>query len=161
MRWWELLAPHPWLRTGLVLVVVVVVVAGGVRLWTSVPPDAVHITITQITTDPASRTLHLLKRVTYDRTIQNSTVAERLHRDFAGMPIAGLTFDPFAAYTCGLVGPTFNVYTLTWLREGVPIEQASGNPIACVPWESDGLFIHNAPGWETFNADIEAAAAAN
>jgi hypothetical protein len=145
----------------LVVVVVVVVFAGGVRLWTSVPPDAVHITITQITVDPVYGAYRPTKRIIYDRTIQNGIAAERLHREFAAMPIIDLTFDPFAAYPCGLIPPTFNVYMLTWLRAGVPIEQASGNPRACAPWESDGLFVHNTPGRQTFNADIEAAAAAN
>jgi hypothetical protein len=157
MRWWELLAPHPWLRAGLVVVTVAVVVAGGMRLWTNVPPDAVRITVTQVNLDPASRTPH---RVIYDRTIQNSTVAERLHHDFAGMPISGLTFDPFAAYGCFHVISPYDIYTLTWLRAGVPIEQANTDESGCRGWSSDGLFVHQGDQ-DALNADIAAAIAAN
>lgn len=154
MRLLELVARHPRIRTGLVLVAVVVVFVGGARLWTSVPPDAVHITITQVTAGPVYGALHPLKRVIYDRTIQSDASAQRLQRDF--MPIDDLTFDPFAASPCFHVPDTFDTYTLTWYRAGLPVEQASSDPTGCALWESDGVFVFGGIG-TTLYADIDAA----
>jgi hypothetical protein len=154
-------ARHPRLRTGLVFLAVAVVFMGGLRLWTSVPPDAVRITITQNTPDSAHGVLLPLQRVIYDRTIRNHAIAERLHRDFARMPIFDLTFDPFAAYPCiSHLYSAFDTYALTWYRAGSPLEQASTDPTDCRLWESDGVFVHEGDQ-DTLNADIAAAVKAN
>ncbi len=157
MRLWELVTLHPRIRTGLVLVAVAVVFVGGARLWTSVPPDAVHITVTQVTRDPVYGVTRPIKRVIYDRTIQSDAIAQRLQRDF--MPIDDLTFDPFAAHLCQHVPDTYNTYTLTWYRAGLPVEQASSDPTGCFLWESDGVFAFGGIR-TTLYADIAAAIAA-
>ncbi len=159
MRFLAWFARHPRLRTGLVFLAVAAVFVGGLRLWTSVPPDAVRITITQNTADPVYGVLHPLKRVIYDRTIQSDASAQRLQRDFARMPIIGLTFDPFAAYLCNHVPDTFDTYTLTWYRAGLPVEQASTDPSGCRRWQSDGVFVHSGDQ-EMLNADIDAVVSA-
>jgi hypothetical protein len=55
MRFLAWLARHPWLRTGLVVLAVVVALLGGMRLWMSVPSDAVHIMITHVNQDLSDR----------------------------------------------------------------------------------------------------------
>ncbi|HEV2238038.1 MAG TPA: hypothetical protein VGR57_15365 [Ktedonobacterales bacterium] len=157
-------ARHPRLRVGLVFVVVVVVY-GGARWWTS-GSDAVHITITHVAGDdgksPATTS------VTYDRTIPNGEVAQRLQRDLAAMPLA----DYFGTYSCPLgnfipsgdslydSGSTYDAYTLTWFRAGLPIEQASVKRTGCAFWQDDGVFFHVPAGAETMYADIEAVVTA-
>jgi hypothetical protein len=149
-------APHPWLRNGLVLIAVAAMLWGGARLWTS-GPDAVHITITHV--DDDNRLRPAIKTVTYDRTIPNSTVAQRLQRDLAAMPLA----DPFGTYSCAL-GPLpygtssiYDAYTLTWYRAGLPVEQASANRRDCAFWTDDGVFVRLPVNAEAFYADINAA----
>jgi hypothetical protein len=167
MRFLAFFARHPRLRTGLVLVAAATVLAGGARLWTRVSPDAVRITITQVTAGPVYGALHPLKRVVYDRTIQSDATAQRLQRDFARMPIIDLTFDPFAAYLCNHVPDTYDTYTLVWYRAGLPVEQASSDPTGCGGWQglwqSDGVFVVHAAGGiaKTLYADIAAATASH
>ena len=155
MRFLAFFAPHPWLRNGLVLIAVAAMLWGGARLWTS-GPDAVHITITHVDAD---RNPPAITTVTYDRTIPNGAVAQRLQRDLAAMPLA----DPFATYSCSL-GPLpygtdaiYDAYTLTWYRAGLPVEQASANRTDCAFWRDDGVFTHTPHNAEVLYADIEAA----
>jgi hypothetical protein len=159
MRWLALGATHPWLRKGLALVAVVVVFSGGARLWTSVPPDAVHITITQITGDPVYGLTRPIKTIIYDRTIQSDASAQRLQRDFTRMPIAGFIFDPFAASSCLHVPNPYDTYALTWYRAGLPVEQASSDPTGCGDWQSDNVFVLDVPNAKTLYADIAAVVA--
>lgn len=159
MRFLAWFARHLRPRTGLVFLAVAAVFVGGLRLWTSVPPDAVRITITQNSADPVYGVLRPIKQVIYDRTIQSGATAVRLHRDFARMRIAGYTFDPFAAYLCGHVISPYDTYTLTWYRAGLPVEQASTDPSGCRRWQSDGVFVHSGDQ-EMLNADIDAVVSA-
>jgi hypothetical protein len=113
MRLLAFFARHPRLRTELVCLAVVAVLVGGARLWTSVPPDAVRITIIHV--DGADGTRLVTKTVTTDRTISNGAVAQRLQRDLAAMP---LILDPFASFGCPLGSPygsgfIYDTYTLT------------------------------------------------
>ncbi len=161
MRFVAWFARHPWLRTGLVLLAAVVVLMGGVRLWTSMPPDAVHITITHVDGDDGMRPV--IKTVTTDRTISNSAVAQRLQRDLTAMP---LILDPFASLGCPMGSPygtsfIYDTYTLTWYRAGVPIEQASVDDLGCAIWRDDGVFFHRPYGDQVLYADIDAAIAAH
>jgi hypothetical protein len=162
MRFLAFFAPHPWLRNGLVLIAVAAMLWGGARLWTS-GPDAVHITITHVDGDGLPR---IIKTVTYDRTIPNSAVAQRLQRDLAAMP---LITDPFATFACPLgnftpsgtsrydSGFTYDAYTLTWYRAGLPVEQASADRTGCAFWRDDGVLSHRPYGAEVLYADINAA----
>jgi hypothetical protein len=115
----------------------------------------VHITITSVNTHdgmhPATKT------VTFDRTIHDGAVAQRLQRDLAGMPISDLTFDLFAAYLCNHVPNPYDIYALTWYRAGLPVEQASSDPTSCGNWQSDGIFVHGAIYPNVLYADIAAA----
>jgi hypothetical protein len=154
MRFLAFFARHPRLRNGLVLVAVVVAVYGGARLWTS-GPDAVHITITQVNTDTA---YGAIQRVVYDRTIQNSATAQRLQRDLAALPINR----PSDTFVCPIgAWPTYDAYTLTWFRLGLPVEQASADDTGCAFWQDDSVFIHRPYGAETLYADIEAVVTAS
>jgi hypothetical protein len=160
MRFLALFARHPRLRTALVLIAVAAVLWGGARLWTS-GPDAVHITITHV--DDENRLRPAIKTVTYDRTIPNSTVAQRLQRDLAAMPLA----DPFATYHCYL-GPLpygtssiYDAYTLTWYRAGLPVEHASANRTGCAWWTDDGVFARLPVNAEVLYADIAAVVTAS
>jgi hypothetical protein len=158
MRVLTLGATHPWLRNALMLLAVVAVLYGGARLWTS-GPDAVHITITHVAGDdgksPATTS------VTYDRTIPNGEVAQRLQRDLAALPLVG----PFAKYSCSLGSSTYgtdliyDAYTLTWYRGGLPVEQASANRTDCAFWRDDGVFTHTPYNAEVLYADIAAVVA--
>src|SRR5260221_3359589 len=152
MRFLTFFAPHPWLRNGLVISAVAAMLYGGARLWTS-GPDAVHITITNVERDPDDFRI-ASRSVTYDRTIQSGEVAQRLQRDLAAMPI---NIDPFASSACLLDRPTYDAYTLTWYRAGLPVEQASANRTSCAFWQDDGVFFHRPYGAAALYADIYAA----
>ena len=150
MRFLAFLARHRWLRTGLVLIAIAAPLYGGARLWTS-GPDAVHITITHVDANYYPR---VVKSITYDRTIQNSAVAQQLQRDLAAMPING----PSDKFACPIGnGPNYDAYTLTWYRLGLPVEQASAEDTGCAFWQDDGVFFHRGYGAEVLYSDIQAA----
>jgi hypothetical protein len=151
MQFLAFCARHPWLRNGLVLLMVAVVLYGGARLWTS-GPDAVHITITHVDGHDGMRPA--TKTVTYDRTIHDGAVAQRLQRDLATIPIQT---DHFAAYTCPRDHQTYDAYTLTWYRAGLPVEHASADRTGCDIWLDDGVFFHVPAGADALYADIAAA----
>lgn len=155
MRFLLWFARHPWLRTGLMLLAAVAVLYGGARLWTS-GPDAVRITITHVDGHDGMRPA--TKTVTYDRTIANGAVAQRLQRDLATMPIE--TYDPFAAYSCPLDHQTYDAYTLMWYRAGLPVEHASADRTGCAEWQDDIVFFHWPKNADALYADIDAAIAA-
>ena len=151
MRFLAFFGQHPWLRTGLVLLTAAAVLYGGARVWTS-GPDAVHITITHVDghdgMHPATRT------VTFDRTIHGGAVAQRLQRDLATMPIYT---DPFVSISCPLDHHTYDAYTLTWYRAGLPVEHASADRTGCAIWQDDGVFSHAPQNADALYADIAAA----
>ncbi len=149
MGFLALFARHRVLRNGLVLFAVAAMLFGGARLWTS-GPDAVHITITHVDGDGVT---HATTSVTYDGTIQSGEVAQRLQRDLAAMPLT----DPFGTYSCPNSPFTFDAYTLTWYRAGLPVEQASANRTGCAFWRDDGVFFHMPVNAPAFYADINAA----
>ena len=72
----------------------------------------------------------------------------------AAMPI---NIDPFASSACLLDRPTYDAYTLTWYRAGLPVEQASANRTSCAFWQDDGVFFHRPYGAAALYADIYAA----
>src|SRR5258707_14861347 len=155
MRFLAFLAPHPWLRNGLVLIAVAAVLWGGARLWTS-GLDAVHSTITHVNGEHGLQ--HAIKTVTYDRTIPNSTVAQRLQRDLAAMPLT----NPFDTVACPIGSPygtdvIYDAYTLTWYRAGLPVEHASASRTDCATWTDDGVLFHSPVNAQGFYADINAA----
>jgi hypothetical protein len=153
MRFLAFFARHPRLRTGLVLIAVAAVLHGGARLWTS-GPDAVHITITHVY---ANNYPHVVKSITYDRTIQDGAVAQQLQRDLAAMPINS----PSDRFVCPIgAWPIYDAYTLTWYRAGLPVEQASADDTGCAFWQDDIVFFHTPYGAETLYADIQAAVTA-
>jgi hypothetical protein len=155
MRFLAWFARHPRLRKGVVLVVVAVVLYGGARLWTS-GPDSVHITVTAV---DATHFPHLIRTITFDRTIDNSTIAQRLQRELAAMPVQT---DPFAAYSCPVgAWPTYDSYTLTWFRLGLPVEQASADDTGCAFWHHDIVFWHVPAGRQVLYADIAAVVTAS
>ena len=154
MRFLAFFARHPRLRTGLVLIAVAAVLHGGARLWTS-GPDAVHITITHVDANYYPR---VVKSITYDRTIQDSAVAQRLQRDLAAMPING----PSDKFACPIGnGPNYDAYTLTWYRLGLPVEQASADDTGCAFWHHDIVFWHVPAGRQVLYADIAAVVTAS
>jgi hypothetical protein len=142
---------HSWLRklrNGLVLLAAAAVLWDGARLWVSTP-DAVRITIIHVDGDDGLRPA--ISTLTLDRTIHNGAVAQRLQRDLAALPLA----DPFALYSCP-IGPgngyTYNAYSLTWYRAGLPVEQASASQTGCAMWHDDGVFVHLPVNVDTFYA---------
>jgi hypothetical protein len=139
-------------RTGLVVLAVVVALVGGVRLWMSAPSDAVHITITHVNQD-LSRPL--IKTVTADRTIHNSTIAQRLQRDLAALPVLHQPSDPNAVVSCS--GGPDDTYTLMWYRAGLPVEEASMNREYCSIWRDDGIVLRWPLGGQVLLDDIDAA----
>jgi hypothetical protein len=151
----SLFALHPGLRTGLIaLAVVVVALLGGIRLWTIVPPDAVHITISRV--DASNAPQPIIQTITVDRTIHKSAVAQRLQQDLARLPFPPP--NPFATYTCLHDRSIYDTYTLTWYRAGLPVEHAEAHRTGCGWWWVDHFFLHLAtPGAETLYADIDAA----
>jgi hypothetical protein len=154
MRFLAFCGRHPWLRNGLVLIVVAVLFVSGVRLWTSVPPDAVHITVTHVERDPDTyRTL--TRRVAFDRTIHDDAVAQRLQRDLAALPLT----NPFETTSCAIGPPNYNDYALTWSRFGLPVEQASLSHPCGATWVEDGVFFHAPVNTNALSADIAAAIA--
>jgi hypothetical protein len=155
MRFPAWFAQHPRLRNGLVLLAAVALLWGGARLWTS-GPDAVHITITHVNGDNFP---HVITSVTYDGTIQNSAAAQRLQRDLAAMPL--IIPSPFSATSCPAESFTYDRYTLTWYRAGLPVEQASADDIGCGIWRDDGVFFHALANAQTLYADIEAVVTAS
>jgi hypothetical protein len=153
MRFLAFFGRHPWLRNGLLLIVAAAVLWGGAWLWTSAP-DTVHITITHVYDDG---TRPAIKTLTLDRTIHNGEVAQRLQRDLAALPLS----DPFASISCPLAKDhtdSYNIYTLTWYRAGLPVEQASENQAgACTGWVEDGVFFRSSVNVDALYAAIDAA----
>jgi hypothetical protein len=153
MRFLAFFARDPWLRYGLMLLAAAAVLWGGARLWTSVPSDAVRITITYVDGHDGMRPAS--KTVTLDRTIHDGAVAQRLQRDLAALPLT----DPFATVACPSGhGYTCDAYTLRWYRAGLPVEQASANRTFCATWVEDGVFFHSPVNVDAFYADIGAPA---
>jgi hypothetical protein len=143
-------ARHPRLRTWALCLAVAVALVGGARLWMSVPPDAVHITIDHLLLDEEVR------YVVADRTIHDGAVARRLQRDFTALPLQGL-LDAAACPSSRFGGRIYDTYTLTWYRAGLPVEQAHVDDTGCAIWRDDGVFFRRSYGAQTLYADIEAA----
>jgi hypothetical protein len=153
LRFLAFIAPHPRLRTGVASIAVMAMLGGGGRLWTSVPPDAVHITITHLNFDENRL---VSATVIGDCTIRNSAVAERLQRDLAALKLFGLfdsTSGPTGSYD------SHNTYTLTWYWAGLPVEYAHEDRTGCGFWHDDLVLTHWSVDDEALMADINAAVA--
>lgn len=121
-------------------IMVLIVVAGAIRLWTWWP-DTVHITVIQ--RDNLGHT-----RMVYDRTIHNMALAQRLQRDADAFALPDL--NPLATTTCL---PAVTTYIIQWSRFGLPTEQvsdATDNGVnGCTNlWLEDG-FIPRQPSYRT------------
>ena len=118
------------LRIALIVIAVGAVLIQGVRIWTAAP-DMVRIIITHHAGNGSAPDV---VTITYDHTVHDAALAQRLQHDLAALPIAS----PLDRRSCPLYY-NYDTYTLDWSRSGLFVERAAADTPGCTVWIEDGM----------------------